>query len=182
MRWFIHSDDAAFGLLDGDNRGFSFDPNASCRMIAAWNTDTGRVSFTVTRSTKKGGYMSAPGGVAIKVPDQVYPAREIGDGKDNFFTLQATPTPGALIAKYRGLNGALPLFHVDGNASAWVTPTGQIQTKIAGDDYPDFEAIQYRQHDGPRGLGTDSMGWLQGVGSVPLISHRDESWVDGQHQ
>ncbi|MBN6040614.1 ALF repeat-containing protein [Amycolatopsis sp. 195334CR] len=178
MRFFIHSDDAAFGLLDGDDRGFSMDPGASSRIIAAWDTDTGKVSYTVTKSTKEGGYIWSPGG-AVRVPDRVYPAHPITPGGDNDLRVRIQQE-GYLAADYTGLNGLLPLFQVNGRVEVKIDSQVGTKSYIGGDDYPDFEVVQYWKNEAPRSLGTDEMSALQGVASAPLMGHRSVSWLNGQ--
>ncbi len=58
-RFFIPGYNAAFGMLLGDNRGFSSNPDAGYRMALAWDTETGKVTFSVTSSTESGKLLTA---------------------------------------------------------------------------------------------------------------------------
>ncbi|GAB3898815.1 hypothetical protein GCM10029964_083870 [Kibdelosporangium lantanae] len=154
-------------------------------MAVAWNTDTGRVALTVTRSTLKGGWQTVTNGrVSIRYhkDDQMWPAHPIEPGGDNDLTLVRQPVGGYLAADYRVLNGRFPLFHVGGRVEVKFDSQVGTRTYIGGDDYPDFEINQYYQHDRPRSLGRDEMSELREVATFPLMSHRNVYWTNGQQQ
>jgi hypothetical protein len=46
---------------------------------------------------------------------------------------------------------------------------GNAYVSVDGEQYPDFEAIQYRQHAAPRSVGWDCMSDLREMASAPNI-------------
>lgn len=180
MRFFIHTADAAFGELDGDNRGFSNDPTAAFRIVAAWNTDTGIVSMTVAHSYKSAYWATFTNGAPRQVPAETYPAHDIGPGLGNDLTLNSGFPSGQINATYTGLNGKLPVFAVDGTLNV-VVGKDQMGLQLDGDAYPDFEAVQYRPHNAPRNVGTSNMGFFEGLNAIPFFADRHEIWLSPTH-
>ncbi len=145
-RFYIANESAAFGLLDGDGRPSTPDPNATYRFAVAWDTRTGEVSVTVSPST---------------YDDVTVPARplntEAGGAANNVVVTAAEPNH--LRMDYSMLNSVTPIGEANGTLDLSVDPK-YFHIGLKGDDYPDGEFIQYRP-EGTRTLATKDMAWAQ---------------------
>jgi hypothetical protein len=190
-RLFIHDRSAAFGELDGDNRGFSLDAAAPYRIAMAWDTDTAAVSYTISSSSVREYRVPMPQlhlhswplvtveEVVVR-PGEVVPARPIEADGPNHLTF-LTAAPDHLRVEYSGLNSVLVCCAVNGTIE--VTFTGdEVTVGLTGDDYPDFECIQYRRGELPRDLGHSVCALESGLASIPAVSHRHEVWVNGSER
>ncbi|MGQ0837672.1 WXG100-like domain-containing protein [Actinokineospora sp.] len=156
-RFFIADEGAAFGLLHGDGRGPSTDPNAGHRFSVAWDTRTGEVSLTVLPSTRA--FEDHPIGAH---PINTDP----GGSPNNFIVHEAGPD--RLNVEYNVLNSGVPVpvGEANGRLLIELEPDG-IHVSNRGDDYPDGEFIQYRD-SGTRLLGSKEMSpWKE---TSPVIS------------
>jgi hypothetical protein len=187
-RLFIHDRAAAFGELDGDNRGFSLDAGAPYRIAMAWDTDTANVSYTISSSSIREYRVRMPHvhlhswplvtmeEVVVR-PGEVVPARPIEADGPNHLTLLAAE-PDHLHVRYSGLNSVLICCAVNGTLE--VTFSGDdVTMAITGDAYPDFESVQYRRGVLPRDLGHSVCAVTSGLASIPEVSDRHEVWVNG---
>ncbi|MCP9211527.1 tectonin domain-containing protein [Streptomyces cucumeris] len=187
-RFFIHTEEAAFGTLHGDDRGHSKEPEAGYRMAMFWNTATGEVTFTVTQSTKT--TLSRSLGVLDGNFSADVPARPIRQGDpstedtaDWRNVIDARRVDGSGIhLKIRGVNSVLPVFAVDTDLRMELTGEG-ITVRRSGDSYPDFEAVQYRRDAAPASLARDDMAagnfWLNGLHAMPVFPNIDRTWLNG---
>jgi len=145
-RFYIANKSAAFGLLDGDGRPSTPDPNATYRFAIAWDTRTGEVSITVSPSTSG---------------DLTVPARPLSTdpgGPANNAVVTAAE-PNHLRVDYSMLNSVTPIGEANGTLDISVDPK-YFHIGLKGDDYPDGEFIQYRP-EGTRTLATKDMAWAQ---------------------
>ncbi|MEU1824428.1 RHS repeat-associated core domain-containing protein [Streptomyces abikoensis] len=195
MRFFIHTKMAMLGMLLGDDRDFSADPDDPYRMVLFWDTATGQVSFTVAPShtppAKYGPVWNARG--VQDVPSRMLPANPIRLNARSSDTLGANnvlntggSTSSRLKLGLHGVNSNFPLFSVDNDISLSVSDSG-ISVSRRGDAYPDMEVVQYPRRGEPRVIGWDSMAHEHGIDSSPLkfpfppanIRTIDRSWADG---
>ncbi|QFU91764.1 hypothetical protein YIM_33015 [Amycolatopsis sp. YIM 10] len=186
-RFYIGDPTAAFGMLNGDNREPSTEPDAPHRFSVAWDTRTGEVSFTLTPSTTPGGdsydalpINFGPGGV----PNNFVLNRLGPDGIDIDYNVLnsgvkypvveplSDPPQPKLDEHGRPVWEQVPFGEANGNFSISLDGD-RITVRHNGDDYPDGEFIQYRG-EGTRELGTKEMarpggGWLPPE-STPALS------------
>ncbi len=193
-RFFIPGYTAIPGLLVGDDRGWSTDPDAGYRIALAWDTETGEVSYTISPSVRLEPHLD-PGGLrrgmfgipSIELPHiewergETVDARPIVDGGANDVTFHQSgilPNGNAVVdVGYSGLNSVTPMFSTDGDIRLEVAPDGTITATVKGDDYPSLEVIQYRDGLPPRAIGNDETG---GVWNLPagIPNHdRNRTWV-----
>jgi hypothetical protein len=172
-RFFIKDYYAAFGLLLGDNRIFNTDYNMPYRVAVAWDTLTGDVTVTVAPTTM------------ADTNQTVYPARDIGPGKDNDFdvSVQLDPDPiwqdyVTLKVKYSALNSVTPVFSIDGSFSLDAYPEGVI-TSLQGDAYPNFEVIQYSLYAAPVSRGQSAASGV-GLSAIPRYCQRYQVFDNNQ--
>jgi RHS repeat-associated protein len=193
-RLFIPSYTAALGLLLGDNRGFSDDPDAPYRMAIAWDTETGELSFTVSPSTtlvdplnfgQLGPPMAEPDNgrnpefmYTAGPPQQrrVVPARPICDSCKN--SIHVASTESGVKVTIAGLNSDLPVFTIHANVSIAFRGSHD-SVEEQGTNYPDDEVIQYQPGQDPRTLAQASIGSLGALDAIPHVSNRDVTFVDG---
>ncbi|MFF3981181.1 RHS repeat-associated core domain-containing protein [Streptomyces sp. NPDC001828] len=196
-RFFIHTQEAAMGMLLGDDRGFTDDPAAPYRMKVVWNTATGDVTFTITPSRTTGRRIVEEGGLGkvgkprmiegdpVTIPaDPIYLnsseswktvfARNIinGDGDANGLNLSI-----------HAVNSLMSIFSVDGDFNIRFTEKGTYVTR-SGDAYPDMEVYQYQRGQAMHTLATDSMahssGAVNGLDAAPIgFSKINKVWRDG---
>lgn len=156
-RFYIANEHAAFGLLDGDGRPSTADPNATYRFAIAWDTRSGEVSVTVTPST----YDVQDPVSGLPREKVVVPARplstEPGAPANNVVVTAAEPNH--LRVDYSLLNSVTPIGEANGTLDLSVDPT-HFHIGLKGDDYPDGEFVQYRP-EGTRTLATKDMAWAQ---------------------
>ncbi|GAA1501431.1 RHS repeat-associated core domain-containing protein [Dactylosporangium maewongense] len=189
-RFFIPEKDAAGGYLLGDDRDFSLNADVPYRITMAWNTDTGEITYTVCASTIQE-QLNVPWPVMDSKPpfvriDEVpliasrqVPALPIEKGGANDATV-VSARENHLDIQYSGLNSALPCCEVNGEIWIDVNDKGDIRVDLTGDDYPNFEVVQYRPGQVPRSLGRDSSGVAGGGNSMPFTLPRRLSWVNGE--
>jgi hypothetical protein len=160
-RFYIANKSAAFGLLDGDGRPATSDPNATYRFAIAWDTRTGEVSVTVSSSTFD---------VTVSNPDdpeygttekQTVPALPISTqpGEEPNNVVVTAAEPNHLRLDYSMLNSVTPIGEANGTLDISVDPR-YFHIGLKGDDYPDGEFVQYRP-EGTRTLATKDMAWAQ---------------------
>lgn len=157
-RFFIQSEDAAFGVLTGDDRGVSTEIGAPSRIVIAWDTETGEVSYTVAASCLEKGPCVAQ--------DRIKP-----DGANHLNIIFSDE--GSIAAKYGGLNSVLPCCSVDGTVE--ISPH---VIHLEGDNYPSFEVINYRNGTGPVIMAstiTPTAG-LAGGKAMPPSGDRNSWW------
>ncbi|GHG65763.1 hypothetical protein GCM10018779_36660 [Streptomyces griseocarneus] len=192
VRFFINTPKAALGLLQGDNRSFTDDPDAPYRMVVVWDTETGRVSFTVAPSHTRPGneaYMRARFGRHAD-PGRMIPANGIkvngwpGDttGRNNVINMDGSSSDELKLGVH-GVNSLMPLFAVDNELS--VSARGSsVSVSRSGDAYPDMEVIQYSRNGAPKVIATDSMAHRNGLDSAPVkggpYQSIERSWTDGR--
>ncbi len=141
VRFYI-SDKTAAGYLAGDDRGTTSAVDARYRIAMAWDTDTGEVSYTVAQSCESGWRH------CVRQP-------VINEGGANSMTVTKAQG-GDLSVKYSGLNSKTMIdwgpadsrcttgcCSVDGQVDISLGRRGYVQTRLRGDDYPDFEGYQY---------------------------------------
>jgi hypothetical protein len=160
-RMFIQRKDLGLFGLEGDNRGYSTDPNAPYRVMVAWDTRTGEVTYTAAPSTTE--MTPVPYGLSPNVRGTpihtVYPALPIGRGQPNELTVTDTGTD-RLGFTYRATNSAAPHLSssADGHVDIVFRPDN-IEVRVRGDNFPSVEVIQYRLGQPPRNL----LGAKEGV-------------------
>jgi len=193
-RFFIPDYTAIPGLLVGDDRGYSTDPDAGYRIALAWNTETGEVSYTVSPSVKLEPHLD-PGGLrrgmfgipSVELPHiewergDTVDARPIVDGGANDVTFHQSgilPNGNAVVdVDYSGLNSVTPMFSTDGGIRLEVAPDGTITASVKGDDYPSVEVLQYRDGLPTRAIGSDDTnGWWNLPAGIPNHD-RNTTWV-----
>jgi hypothetical protein len=150
-RFYIANENAAFGLLDGDGRTATSDPNASYRFAIAWDTRTGEVSVTVSPSTYN----------VTNLEKHLQPALPLstdpgGPANNVVVTAQGD---NHLRVDYNLLNSVTPIGQANGTLDISVDPD-YFHIGLKGDDYPDGEFVQYRP-EGTRTLATKDMHWAQ---------------------
>ncbi|MFF4102111.1 RHS repeat domain-containing protein [Streptomyces sp. NPDC001903] len=198
VTFFIHSEDAALGMLKGDNREYDLDPNASYRMSLVWDTKTGNCSFTVTASTTVPEKVYTADGVGplaqLKehtVPSKEIPAHDISIAKDpsttpalnNTLIPVKTDSSDELIVSIEGLNSLLPVFDADATVRVAFLPDKSVVVNRHGDAYPDMEVVQYQPNQSPRFLAKDRMGSTTGLDSAPFWGNsrgNHKYWSDGK--
>jgi RHS repeat-associated protein len=171
IRGFIPEDVAVpFVDLHGDSRDFSTAPGASSRFAIAWDTATGRVSYTVYHTNNDTGYFPAipikPGGSNSVT---VSPFKEMAQG---------FPGSEGIDAKFTAHNSALACCNVDGEAYVGFAP-GHAVVVLSGDAYPNIEVIQYRKGQDGVSLAQSQHSWLGGPDSVPGVGSRVELFDNG---
>lgn len=196
-RFFIHTQEAAMGMLLGDDRGFTDDPASPYRMKVVRNTATGDVTFTITPSRTTGRRIVEEGGLgnvgkprmiegdSATIPvDPIYLnsseswktvfARNIinGDGDANGLNLSID-----------AVNSLMSIFSVDGDFTIRFTEKGTYVTRLGG-AYPDMEVYQYQSGQTMRTLATDSMahssGAVNGLDAAPIgFSKINKVWRYG---
>ncbi|WKU46531.1 RHS repeat-associated core domain-containing protein [Streptomyces sp. VNUA116] len=196
LRFFIHTPKAMLGMLLGDDRDFSEDPDAPYRMVLFWDTASGQVSFTVAASHIPPGndsYMRARFGRHAG-PAQMLPANDIelnarssdSLGGNTVLNTRGSASGGLKLGLH-GVNSLFPLFAVDNEIS--VSGKGSsVSISRRGDAYPDMEVVQYPRNGAPRVIARDSMLNSHGLDSAPVkvdawpINTRtiDRSWSDGR--
>ncbi|MBT2442727.1 RHS repeat-associated core domain-containing protein [Streptomyces sp. ISL-36] len=205
VRFYIHTEKAALGMLVGDNRGSTDDPNAPFRMTLLWDTATGQCLFTVAASetpsrpvAKK--VAADPGSNApfkwetTEVPGRMPPARPIevdgftddtvirGRNVVNLHNDGASVSPEKLDVGIHAVNSLWRLFAVDNELTVEATKT-DVKITRKGDPYPDMEVFQYRKGMAPRLIAQDSMASPTGLDSIPkdprLKLKINRSWVNG---
>lgn len=154
FRFFIHKGTAGFGVLRGDDRGFSLDPDADYRMKAIWDTKTGKITLSITDSCK----LSWLGGAC---PGQ----DPIAKGGANNIKITKSGTD-VLEFEYSGINSGIGITErwigsnrqgptivkgrnwrccaVNGKMKVKVNEQGFVEATRSGDRYPDLEVIQVR--------------------------------------
>ncbi|MEU3874038.1 MULTISPECIES: RHS repeat-associated core domain-containing protein [Streptomyces] len=191
MRFFIHTKLAMMGMLLGDDRDFSEDPDAPYRMVLFWDTATGQVSFTVAPShiaPGNDGYMMARFGrhstsTTIPANDIKINAKSTDTLGGNNVLQLGNSTPDELNLNVRGVQSLFPLFSVDNKVSIKAGKSSVSVTR-AGDAYPDMEVIQYPRNGEPRVIATNQLVHGSGLDSMPakipgVSSSVDRTWVDG---
>ncbi|MFJ5075093.1 RHS repeat-associated core domain-containing protein [Streptomyces sp. NPDC088553] len=204
VRFYIHTEKAALGMLVGDNRKSTSDPNAPFRMTLLWDTATGQCLFTVTASetparneAKK--VAADPGSKApwkwetTTIPGRKIPARPIdvdgfsgdtvveGHNVVNLHNKGASVSPEKLDVGIHAVNSLMRLFAVDANLTVEATKT-DVKITRKGDPYPDMEVFQYRKGVEPRVIAHDSMASPTGLDSIPADPKFkvNRSWVNGE--
>ncbi|MFE5333127.1 hypothetical protein ACFRCG_42765 [Embleya sp. NPDC056575] len=179
LRFFIPGDQAAFSLLEGDARGFDTTPGAPSRMTLAWDSDTGRVVFDVAPSTTTG----------LVVDQGKIDAHEVKSGGANDIRLRPNNAGTGFSADITGLNALLPYFAVNEKVGLEFNgpPGSPPHISLKGDDYPNFEAIQYLPNRGAVSHAQDRMYDPQlplvdpGVAAAPFTGKtRDLEWDGGR--
>ncbi|MFF2923965.1 RHS repeat-associated core domain-containing protein [Streptomyces celluloflavus] len=204
IRYFIHTYDAMRvvpgreGLLLGDDRTWSLDPDTNYRMVLFWDTASGDVTFKVapshtTPSTAEiSSYTQGGGKAPIKmdIPSRMLPANPIYMNQNSWGTLL-----GRNIINDHGsdsdvlrvsVHGVQPLVSVGAVDSGLEVMANQRSVRVArsGNAYPDFEVVQYRGAASPKSIARDAMdnedGFdaLEGWPSRILIDNRN--WIDGK--
>ncbi|MEV7417545.1 RHS repeat-associated core domain-containing protein [Streptomyces sp. NPDC089919] len=206
VRFYIHTPDAALGMLVGDNRGVSKNPNAPYRMTLFWDTSTGQCTFTVAESQtppsvkypwRQAGRNPVPDyDHPTQVPGETIPARPIEVDAQSSDTLLGynvvnlhtklpysdnSVSPEKLDIGIHGVNSRLRLFAVDNRLTVEATKT-DVRIRREGDAYPDMEVFQYRRGMEPRLIAQDSMASTTGLDSAPGLAWRrvDRTWVSGK--
>lgn len=174
-------------MLFGDNRGFSTDPNASYRMVMLWDTDSGKIVFDVAPSHTTGFVFDKGEIRAQPVGD---PSNDWKDKVPVVFRnneVRVTPGESGVTVDASGINSLLPAFATDQKVTVEL-PDGQglpPHIKLKGDNYPNFETVQYFPNKPPIMHGTDEM-WNPPVGDGALaaagLSKRDIEWVGSTEQ
>ena len=165
MRFFIKEKEAAFGYLSGDDRGVTSDPDARYRMAVAWDTETGNVSFTVAQSCRSG-WNRCNGQDAIS--------------KDGANSVSIEQNAGGLLkVGFGGLNSKIFCCSVEGDVRVDLRG-GHSRVQLHGDDYPNFEAWQYRDNHCPMLLASDvqDLGGMHPGASTPFWVDRHLLWND----
>ncbi|MCC3769664.1 hypothetical protein [Streptomyces sp. UNOC14_S4] len=197
MRFFIHTPTAMLGMLMGDDRGFSEDPDDEYRMVLFWDTATGQVSFTVAASHTSpqyfSDYMKARFGRRdlpsrmLKADDIELNARSSDTlGGNNVLNTRGSSSAGLKLGLH-GVNSSFPLFAVDNDISI-STNRSSVSVSRRGDAYPDMEVVQYPRNGGPKVIARDRMDNEHGLDSAPLkipfppinTSNINRSWNDGR--
>ncbi|MFJ2782359.1 RHS repeat-associated core domain-containing protein [Kitasatospora sp. NPDC087315] len=196
-RFYIHTKDAALGLLVGDDRGVSTDPNAAYRMAMFWNTATGDIALTVTGSVQAATSMdkilengARSRGITLPDSSKFHPAKELILGEsslDDVVKWRNTLYPirkdaAAVKVKVHGVNSVLPVFAVDNELGVGFDDTGRVKVTRSGDAYPDLEVVQYRQGHEPILHAQDRMASESGLDATPLdfiFGKIDKTWVGG---
>ncbi len=86
---------------------------------------------------------------------------------------------GQLKVAYSGLNSLLSCCEVNGSIQMSIQSDGTY-VAYGGEDYPDFEVIQYRPGQPRRSLGRDRAGFAGGNNAMPVAMPRIHEWVDGR--
>jgi RHS repeat-associated protein len=189
-RFFVKEKDAAGGILRGDDRGFTTDPSAPFRVAVAWDTERGQVSYTVSASDRQEQFITVPhiddrfpyvhSRKKVIAPEAHVDALEICDPPCSNSIRAMSSHEGYLNVEVAGLNPVLPCCET--NQELWfdVSP-GRVRVDIAGDDYPDFEVVQYGRSSPPRMLAKGYAGsWLGGGNSMPWTFPRANAWENGK--
>lgn len=159
-RFFI-SHEVFYGIGMGDNRTFSTDVDAGYRVVLAWDTDTGRLSYTADETCLVG-YCDGP--------------KQMNDGNHVEVLSGNDGDLAVVIAAQNAFGGP----HIDQELRVSIHDNGSVGVRVKGDPYPDFEAIAYRGN-AKMDLGTSPHATPGGplVQLPPMASDRDLAWVDG---
>lgn len=193
LTFYIGTKKAAFGMLEGDDRKFSYDPHAPYRMSLIWNTESGDVSFTISASVTPPEKTAVIRGVGqLSRPGKMIPANPIkkegfpGDthGGDNIIdtdNIDHHSTPDQLDIGVHAVNSLINWFSVDNTIKIKATKSS-VTVSRSGDPYPDMEVVQYRPNQSPRIIATDRMAttktW-QGMDAAPFWPGKiDKTWTD----
>ncbi|MBT2455564.1 RHS repeat domain-containing protein [Streptomyces sp. ISL-86] len=198
ITFYIHTKKAALGMLLGDDREASIDPNQPYRMSLYWNTESGDCTFTVTASHTSPGKHLVTDGVGhlarsrmVDDPSKMLPANPLkvggwpgdtwgGDNVVNYETLGHKTTPEQLDMGVHGVNSLVNFWSVDARIKVKATETS-VTVSREGDAYPDMEVVQYRTNQAPRTIATDRMASDTGLDSAPFWGGKiNKTWTDGQ--
>ncbi|MER0445457.1 RHS repeat-associated core domain-containing protein [Streptomyces sp. Edi4] len=195
-RFFIHTQEAALGMLLGDNRGFTDDPDAPFRMKVVWDTATGEVTFTVAPSRTTGRRIVEEGGLGkvgkpklIEGDPETIPADPIYRNSASWKTVLARNVingggdADGLNVSIHGVNSLMPIFAADDEFHIRFTKKGTYVMR-SGDAYPDMEVYQYQRGQSVRTLATDSMAHasnaMNGLDVSPIgFPKIDKMWKNG---
>ncbi|WP_435059453.1 RHS repeat domain-containing protein [Streptomyces sp. bgisy060] len=197
LTFYIHTREAAMGMLLGDDREASLDPHAPYRMSLFWNTESGECSFTITASNTPprkehvGNGMGLTGwGRTPAKPGKMIPANPLkvggwpgdtwgGNSVLNYENLGHKTTPEQLDLGVHAVNSLINFWSVDNDIKIQATRTS-VSVSRKGDAYPDMEVVQYRANQGPRVIATDGMASPRGLDSAPFWGKKiDKTWTDG---
>lgn len=179
-RFFIPYETGAFGVLEGDKRSFSANVNAPYRIAFAWDTATGKITYTVTPSTEIiPGHMV--GKQYIPPSTKTIPAKDIDDGFWKNKVKVYLDNNGSLQVRYKGINSKMPVFAVNGDIGIKLNDSGGSQVKLEGDAYPNFELLQYRAGHPPQFLAQSKTRENAGNAIEPGLNSTPH-WPAGQRQ
>ena len=182
VRLFIMGPTAAWGMLLGDNRTFSVDPNVSYRVAIAWNTASGKVVTTISPS-RTPPHMEAVGCEGnnwhvcmpiMRPAPTLYPALPIGGANH----VSARLAGGTLTIDYSALNSFLPCCAVEGTIRIHLSSSGST-VHFVGDAYPSMEVNQYRRGQAPAVLARFTQA-DSGFASAAGWHQATRTWVDGR--
>jgi RHS repeat-associated protein len=164
-RFFI-SDEGFYWFGMGDGRGFSTEVEAGYRVVVAWDTDTGRVSFTAAPSCASIGHPET--GTCLS-------PHPIGEGNDIEVVRSGE---GHLSVEFSAPSSVRIFPAIDQQLTISVGQTA-VGVRIKGDPYPDFEAVAYRGGDVV--MLAQSPHAVPGGPAVHLAPgpERDVAWLDG---
>lgn len=181
LRFFIPGSRAAGGVLKGDDRGYSSDPDASYRVAVYWDTREGTVMVRVSESCRKGlrGFAFDPHHPCRHaLPIVTVPESEVWRHRDerrhtNIVALRDEPQ--ALRLRVSVLNsysntvpGKLMAWSVDEDVALRMGATPRLE--LDGNGYPAVEALFYPEGGGVVMLGRRDIEHphVSAVGLVPF--------------
>ncbi|MFH9426618.1 RHS repeat domain-containing protein, partial [Streptomyces sp. NPDC017529] len=196
IRYFIHTREAmnvtlglTAGLLIGDDRDFSTDPDQAYRMVLFWDTASGDVTFKVapshTTETKRSVSTTLTGGQPMEatVKSTQLDANELtieeGSGWDIFNTPETIAGKNILQTRDSnsqrlnlGVHGVQPLLSlgaVDNNISV-AANEASVSVHRSGDPYPDMEVVRYRRNNvAPESIAKSPMMEPTGFTALALM-------------
>jgi RHS repeat-associated protein len=179
VRFFIEDDYIDF-IGEGDNRGFSSDPNASSRFTVAWDTDTGNLYFIAQASCLKGDCVHAH---TIGGYNDLSPVTSTSDPKDG-----SKGVSTSYVASDAVWTGPQILGRISGNLYMRVLPNGKVGIQVTdATTYPSLESYQYLPGRQPKTLMQSTQAPQGPLGSIfgPIIglSSTGDRWLstlDGQ--
>ncbi|MFD7334895.1 RHS repeat-associated core domain-containing protein [Streptomyces violascens] len=198
LTYFIHTKLALLGLLLGDDRDFSTDPNEPYRMVLYWNTASGDCTFTISASHTAPSKQVMADGVGltartrmVDIPSKMIKANPLkmegwpgdtwgGDSVVNTTSLGSSRSSEGMDIQVHGVNSLMNFFAVDNRIKIKAT-TKSVTVTRQGDAYPDMEVVQYRANQAPRMIATDRMASESGMDSAPWWGQKiNKTWVDGK--
>ncbi|MEV7419038.1 RHS repeat-associated core domain-containing protein [Streptomyces sp. NPDC089919] len=201
LTFFIHTKEAALGMLVGDDREVvKDDPHAPYRMSMFWNTESGDVSFTIAASHTTPTKVAVSSGVGlladanlkmVEKPGHMIPANRLkvggisgdtigGDNVLDYDTFGHQSTSEQLDLGVHAVNSLMNLFAVDNDIKIKATKSS-VTVSRSGDAYPDMEVTQYRTGQAPRLIASDRMASDTGMDSAPFWGDKiDKTWTDGR--
>ncbi|MEU2792288.1 RHS repeat-associated core domain-containing protein [Streptomyces sp. NPDC007100] len=203
VRYFIHTREAMkvagpfmSGILLGDDRDFSDDPDQAYRMVVFWDTASGDVVFKVAPSHLNPDNLAVAPlyGGNMTFPRRMDANPLVIDDSDNWFHEFATSEltrVGINVLQKRDSNSEMLNLGVHGVQP--VAPAGAVDNNLSiaangstvsvrreGNSYPDMEAVQYRRNSEPKTIARDHMNGEYGFSALFEWDNVDRSWVNNR--